>query len=402
MLEFDVRIKGGDAHCVDEFTGSGLKETMNTRASFVMAAGDQTRSVAITPASTIVAVWDDIDGDKNLTIVEKEAATYFGVSGFDSIMSYDHLAALGSDGTKSKALEVMSTLAKVDSLIKLGGGYADKSGTSSEAAPRQSSACMQEAMAEYAYAGGGSKVFDFSSSNDTVAVLKGAITIYQSGEPLTSRRRALQQSDTDLSALADVMVTIFDTIESNADETDASAAIEAITKAIVAAETEIIKDVEDLAEGKVSASAFKEANTKERINEKVAATALPASLSEAISGVVPPAPPAPAPSPPTEEEKESSSKSDDTGMIIGIVFGVLAFTVIIVGGVFYSARRARNKRLTDDAGLPMTIDLSSTIYTPYNKKKEKKAKKYAPGGASSSSAGIEMTPVDDSQASAFA
>ena len=216
-----------------------------------------------------------------------------------------------------------------------------------------------------------------------------------------SRRRSLQQSDADLDALGSVMVLLFTTIEEKSSEDeDISVVVQDIAKVSITAETVVLEEVKDLAAGKVNSTAFKEANTAAKINSKVKVAAVPSTLQETFDKIVPkPEPVTPAPTQPPPPPKSDSSK-DNSGMILGIVFGTLALALLIVVGVFVSARHARNRRMAEDSSLPMTIDLSSQLYTPYEKKKKsKKEKTYAPAGASSS---LEMTSVGSSQAEALA
>ena len=261
---------------------------------------------------------------------------------------------------------------------------------------------MYSSITNYAVDGLGQRVFSFAASVDALSVLKGAIDLIQADQ--SSSRRSLLQSDDDLGALADVLLVIFDNIETKKAEPDMAKVVEGITKTTIAAETVVMKEVEQLALGNIDATAFVASNTKEKMETRVEAVALPSSFEETLDAALNPdgrsakPPPGPAKDPPPDK---SSSSGTDSGMIIGIVFGTLALAMLIVGGVFLSAKRAKKKRMTEDSSLPMTIDLSSQLYTPYNKKKKDKvAKKYAPSGASSSN--LEMTNLSSSQAESLA
>lgn len=283
-----------------------------------MAASINSTTVVVSPLSTTVAKWHSLTS-QTLADINTKGALFFGTVGAFPT-SYDHISALSVDATKPIVVGIISTIAKVNTVTKLGAGYITQIGSASGVTEATALGYMYESMADYANNGGGTKVFDFSTPTDTVEVLKGAIARYQAA---TSRRRTLLQADADLSALADVMLVIFDSIESSKTGADVSTMVEGITKASIAAETEVMKDVQDLASGKVTPSAFKEANTKEKISAKVASAVVPESFSASLQAAL---------EPESTEKKSTSSSSDDDTVII--VVCVVVGAVVLAGAAF--------------------------------------------------------------------
>ena len=395
---------GGNAGCTDAFTGQALKGTLSTRVARA-SAGEPSTAVA-TLLSTVAVVWDDRDQERNMSAADEHAGAYFGL-GPRRPTTFDHIGALSEEATKASAVLAMSRAAMVDAVVRLGAAYINEVAAQGGGEPvteADAASFVFESFAEHGRAGQGSRVFNFSAAADTVEVLTQALDLYDSYSPpgatISRRGRSLQQASADLGALADVMLAIFQTVEAEAAEGSVAKVVEEITKTTIVVETEVLREVHDLAAGKVGAAAFAEANSPERIQAKVEAAAVPTTFAENLETALSPggsgAPPAPAPSP--EPEKDGSSSGDDSGLIVGVVLGALAAAGLIAGGALASAKRARKKRKLDAGdSLPMTIDLSNELYTPYNKgKREKKAKKYAPAESA-----LEMTSLGGAQASAL-
>ncbi|QDZ20746.1 hypothetical protein HOP50_04g32680 [Chloropicon primus] len=411
---------GGNIGCVDEFTGQPLSGELTSvfpsnitasqdggLSSRRMLSNDAVVEVVVTLLSSVTRNWHRFHNyppAKGIEEIDGYSSTFFGLEPSATTTRFDHIDALANDLSKTIAMGVMSKIAKVDTLIKLGGGYL-KAEAAQLGLPKVTTGdaidFMFQALAYYGYQSKAGHfgeenglAFDFSKTFGAKKVLEQAIGIMYPPR----RRRSLHQTKDDvLNALTDVMLVIFDSIETSGAGSDAKRALEEITKVTIAVETGVLREVEDLTSGVLSPTAFLEDNTKQRIRAKVEAVAVPTTLKEALDdalGVPEPR----APSPEVNEEPKTSSK-DDTGMILGIVFGALAGGLLIACVVVVSARRARKSRTTEDSSLPMTIDLSDQLYTPYSKKKkDKKGRKYEPAGSSS----LEMTGLRDSQASALA
>ena len=384
-LEIDVAV-GGNPECVDTFTGQALTGKLTSRM-----LGSKT-SVMVTPMSTISIGWDDLDTSNNLTTIDPMTGKLFDLSNFEPTV-IDHIEALANENSRSLGAKAIGQMTKIYSLVSLGAVYINETrGVTFESA----SSYMYQSMVKLASDNG--ETYDFFTMPAPVDAIKGGLQMQQAA---ASRRRSLQQSDADLDALGSVMVLLFTNIEEKSSEDeDISVVVQDIAKVSITAETVVLEEVKDLAAGRVNSTAFKEANTAAKINSKVKVAAVPSTLQETFDKIVPkPEPVTPAPTQPPPPPKSDSSK-DNSGMILGIVFGTLALALLIVVGVFVSARHARKRRMAEDSSLPMTIDLSSQLYTPYEKKKKsKKEKTYAPAGASSS---LEMTSVGSSQAEALA
>ena len=386
---------GGNAACEDTFTG--LKPD-GALFSGIMESNFSSSTMMVTPMSTAAYAWEQGDSSQTIASVDLPTGQYFGQAGIRPTQ-YDHISALSSADTRSAANAVIAVQTKIYTAISLGAGYisSTKNITASEA-----SILMYQSLGDRVatQAGAGEDTFDFSTINDTLAVIQGANSL--AGNFASEGGRRLQQDGTEnLNALANVMLVIFTEIEKKSDQLASgvpiSKVVEEITKVSITAETSVMNDVKNLASGKINSTAFIEDNTAAKLKLKEDQVTLPSSFTSSFEALVPPPPPPPAePLPPPEEESGSNSNQ---GLIIGVVCGTVVFSLLVVGGVYVSAKHSRKKRMTEDSSLPMTIDLSSQLYTPYDKKKkQKRGNKYSPAGSSS----LEMTPVADAQASAFA
>jgi hypothetical protein len=388
---------GGNAECEDTFTGlkpDGALFSGITRSNYSAS------TMMVTPMSTAAISWQQSDSSQTIASVDAPTGRYFGTDWPYGGMAlkptqFDQIAALplGYEMTE-KAVNMIAAQAKINTAVSLGAGYISsaKNVTIAEA-----SLLMYQSLGNRVAAEAGGGRFDYSTTTDTLAVIQGAVAAYSDSD--AAHRRLQQFGADDLNALANVMLVIFTEIEKKADQlTSGSASIakvvEEVAKVSIAAETSVMNDVKDLGSGKINSTAFVEDNTAARLKAKEDEVTLPSSFSSSFEALVPPPPPTEPPPP----EKDSGSSSNQ-GLVIGVVCGTLAFSLLIVGGVYASAKHARNKRMAEDSSLPMTIDLSSQLYTPYDKKKQKKkGGKYMAGSSSS----LEMTPVAREQMEAFA
>ncbi|QDZ25451.1 hypothetical protein A3770_17p79690 [Chloropicon primus] len=301
-------------------------------------------SLVVSPMSTIAEEkYGSASPSITVATAESIVATSFGLGAHKST-SFDHINALSLEDN-SVALDVMATTAKLNAVINLGSGYIAKKGQANGVTEASARQYMYTALTSYL---GVDQAFDFTTTTDTIQVLKNALASFGAEIlPATSRRALLQVSEDDLNALADVMLVVFETVEKKKSEgTDVATAVEELTKTTIAAETEVVKDVEALGAGTLTPEAFKDANTAEKVESKVAAAEVPAtfqdSLEEALTPdtavVLPPAPP--------------SGGDDSTTLIIIIVVAV----VVVAGGGGVYAFWYRRKRKGQQVAVMPALD----------------------------------------------
>ena len=339
-----VTIGGNGNSCVDSFSGLALQGKLT---SYVGSSNFNSTPVAVTPMSRVAVEWDVLDTGRDMySGVETEVATFFftGVDTLDTAYKAtvtDHIEALSlGEANRQLGLEVMARMAKVNAVINLGAGYIEQIGSAHNFVTAESSRdYMYASMSDHGFQGKGSEVFDFDGSADTLEVLTGAVAIYQ--QQLPSRRQLQQDLSADLAALADVMLVVFQSVESQKAEGDVTKVMEGITKTAIAAETEVIKDVEALGAGLVTPEAFKEANTADKVAAKVEAAEVPATFTASVAAAVS----GQAVDPNAITPEKGSSGDDDT--VIIIVVAVVVPVVAAVGGVlghrYFKGKKGKQK-----------------------------------------------------------
>ena len=357
LQQLDVEI-GGNSECVDTFTGKAPIGKLISR----MLGGKP--SVMITPMSTISTGWDDLDSSKTLDAIDPLTGTLFKLPGFLPTF-VDHIDGLAYENSRSLGTKAIGQMTKINSLVSLGAGYISGArGVTIDSA----SLYMYQAMAKLAFDNG--QAFDFFTMPGPVDAIKGGLQIQAA-----SRRRSLQVTEAQLEALGSVMVNVFDTIEQKSSDPNADVinVVESITKVSIAAETEVLDDVKDLATGKVNSTAFKEANTAAAINTKAQSAVVPASFSASLQVALTPAT--------TPKKKSSDDKIMGMDQVVGII--VIIVIVLVVVGLAYVAYRFFGAKGTKLKVLPVALDPTKSPDLEEGSRGGKLPPLESPGGSSS-------------------